>query len=132
MATPRLEGQGFNIIEYEQTSEDWRHRDSLTWQLPAVLIGVGGALVAQALELPAGWVRNAIFFFAAALAVCLTVALWQNLRLQRKDREIIKDIYKNTRRFGFYKVGSILFLLLSVAASAFFVVLVFLSISKQI
>lgn len=29
--------------EYIQESNDWRHRDVLTWQLPSILVGVGGS-----------------------------------------------------------------------------------------
>lgn len=31
--------------DYEQLSDDWRHRDQLTWQLPSVLVAVSGALI---------------------------------------------------------------------------------------
>ncbi len=34
-------------IEYEQLSADWRHRDSLTWQMPAVLLVIAGVLVGE-------------------------------------------------------------------------------------
>jgi len=37
--------------EYNQISEDWRHRDKLTWQLPSVVIVIGSALTAAAFTL---------------------------------------------------------------------------------
>ena len=39
---------GFKKIEYEQLSQDWRHRDILTWQLPSVLVIGTGILVGEA------------------------------------------------------------------------------------
>ena len=41
----------FDQIEYEQLSQDWRHRDLLTWRFPSFLILVEGILVAQAFRL---------------------------------------------------------------------------------
>ena len=38
-------------VEYEQISEDWRHRDNFTWQIPSVIVVIGGALIAAALTL---------------------------------------------------------------------------------
>ena len=109
-------------VRYEQASADWRHRDQLTWQIPAVLVVVGGLLVAEAFTLPSeapGWVRSALFLFAFALSVSLTIALFQNLMLQGKDRAIIEAIDPETKRFGFLKLGSYALLVLSVAICLF-------------
>ena len=61
--------------EYEELSADWRRRDSLTWHMPAVIIAVPGNKVNPCIV-------KATFFFATAFAVCLTFALWQNLKKQ--------------------------------------------------
>ncbi len=109
-------------VRYEQASEDWRHRDQLTWQTPAILVVVGGLLVAEAFKLPAdgpSWVRNALLLFAFGLSISLTLALSQNLVLQGKDRKIIETIDPETERFGFLKIGSLALLILSIAISIF-------------
>ncbi len=109
-------------VRYEQASEDWRHRDRLTWQMPSILIVVGGLLVAEAFKLPddaPSWIRNALLLFAFGLSTSLTLALSQNLVLQGKDRKIIETIDPETERFGFLKIGSLALLILSIAISIF-------------
>ena len=74
-------------LEYEQALEDWRHRDTLTWQMPAVLAVVGGVVVAEAFKLPVGtpiYIRHVLLLFALGLAFSLTIALTQNICLQQK------------------------------------------------
>ena len=109
-------------VRYEQASQDWRHRDQLTWQMPAILVVVGGLLVAEAFKLPddaPSWVRNALLLFAFGLSTTLTLALSQNLILQGNDRKIIETIDPETKRFGFLKRGSFALLSLSIAVSIF-------------
>jgi uncharacterized protein (DUF427 family) len=109
-------------LVYEQASADWRHRDQLTWQMPAVLVVVGGVLVAEAYKLPNEvpfWVRDILLLFAFTLSVSLFVALSQNLLLQRKNRIIIKDINPQTERVGFVRLGSFLLWLLTLAITSF-------------
>jgi len=118
--------------EYIQESNDWRHRDVLTWQLPSILVGVGGILVAQAFDLQDDapqWIRSAILGLAAGLAFCLTVALEQNLRLQGKNATNIRHFYPQTRRVGFSRTGSRLILGLSVIVCVFLIVLFSLSLT---
>ena len=74
-------------VEYEQISSDWRHRDNLTWQIPSILVVVGGALVAGAfgLDIDPCWVkiiRPLLLLFGAFFSVTLDIALVQNLRYQ--------------------------------------------------
>ena len=97
----------FDKIKYEQLCQDWRHRDVLTWQLPSVLILVGGVLVAQAFDLSGEhpWIRSLLLGLGAGLATCLTIALGQNLRLQGADKEAITALLQDTR-FGFFRLGS--------------------------
>ena len=109
--------QRFALEEYIQTSHDWRHRDVLTWQLPSILVVVGGLLVAQAFDLPERapqWIRIIILGFGAGLAFCLTWALLQNLDLQRKNTENLQKLYRQTQRFRFARIGSWLLFWLSV------------------
>lgn len=73
--------------EYSEISTDWRHRDNLTWQLPSILITIGGGLVAAAflLEIDPQYlilVRSILLFFDFSLSFCLTHALGQNILYQ--------------------------------------------------
>lgn len=125
----------FDKIEYEQISQDWRHRDVLTWQIPAVLVVVGGFLVAQAFDMSPtapSWIKNGLLLFAAALAVCLTAALGQNLILQEIDAQNLKRIYSQTQRVCFRRTGSWLLFGLSVVVSVVLIVLLFLSLIGKI
>ena len=74
-------------VEYSQISADWRHRDNLTWQIPSVIVVVGGALVTAAfgLEIDPGWeytVRLILLAIGALFSLMLSIALGQNLRYQ--------------------------------------------------
>lgn len=105
----------FDQIEYEQLSQDWRHRDVLTWRFPSFLILVEGILVAQAFRLSAEhpWIQSVLLGLGAGLAICLTVALRQNLKLQENNADSIeKRLGKDeeTTRFAFCPLGSYLLL----------------------
>ena len=121
-------------IEYIQVSEDWRHRDSLTWQMPTALVVAGGVLIAEAFNLPDQnvWLRPYILLAAFGLAASLTVALWQNLDLQRKNRTLIQKLYPGTERFGFARLGSGLLLALSTLMSVFLAVVAGLAMFGQV
>lgn len=106
-------------IVYKQSSQDWRHRDVLTWQYPAVLVLVGGILVARAFGLQGelSWLRTVLLGIALGLAICLSAALTQNMSLQDKNRDICEKIYEkhsapnrtyyqHTARFTFNRIGS--------------------------
>ena len=114
---------GFARLEYEQASLDWRHRDTLTWQLPTALFAISTFVVTQVLG-PDGpkedWIKTVAVGGAAFLGFILSVALYQNLDLQKKSRELIKrlhtdfkgssELMKNeTDRYSFCRVGSCLF-----------------------
>lgn len=115
-------------IEYQELSADWRHRDTLTWQIPTFMGALIGFLVSKGFEL-IGHVQPlivlAIFIFATGFAVCLTAALWQNLIIQKKDSRMMMSMYKSTERFNFKTIGSLLLLGLSVVLCA---CLIFLSL----
>ena len=66
--------------EYREISTDWRHRDNLTWQLPSIIIIIGGTLVAAAFlfEIDPQYlilIRSTLLLFDALLSLCLTLAL---------------------------------------------------------
>jgi len=111
-------------MEYEQASEDWRHRDSLTWQMPTVLVTAGGVLVVEAIKLlnTHSLLTKLIITLAFLLSFSLTVALRQNLKLQGLDRKIIESVFPETKRFGFLKWGSCMLLGLSIIMSIFLAV----------
>lgn len=102
---------------YSELSADWRHRDSLTWQMPAVLIAVVGLLVSTGFELIGKFSPHLIwliFLFTMLFALCLTAALGQNLLIQGKNTESLKKIISDTHnRFGFLRWGSLLLFILS-------------------
>ena len=111
----RLSDEEFTQLEYEQASEDWRHRDNLTWQIPAVLVAVAGFVVSEvfgASNLSPNWIRPGMLAIAATLGVLLSVALIQNLKLQRKSKDIIKSLH-DTERLEFPLMGSNLLIILS-------------------
>lgn len=123
----------FEKTEYEQLSQDWRHRDVLTWQFPSVLILVGGVLVAQAFGLSGEppWIRSVPLGLGAGLATCLTIALRQNLRLQQANKDAIMALLgkdKYTTRFAFSRLGSCLLLGFSVIVCIVLIVLFFASL----
>ena len=122
-------------LEYQQASEDWRHRDSLTWQIPAVIVVVGSVVIVEAFKLPddiKGGIRTWLFLFSFALAFCLSFALSQNLYLQKRSRDIIEHLNPNTQRFGFTKIGSGLLLLMSWMVCVFLGVLCVLAIFDKL
>ena len=121
-------------IEYQELSADWRHRDTLTWQMPAVIVAVVGLLVSQGFKLigdVASVIVWTIFIFATGFASCLTVALGQNLLIQSKNASSLKSIYGNTTRFAFLPIGSISLLVLCILLTGFlFLFLYMLSVES--
>jgi hypothetical protein len=113
-------------LEYEETSEDWRHRDSLTWQMPAVLVAVGGLLVANTFNLQESTpplIKISILGMTMLFAAFLTVAFRQNLNLQKKNSDVINELNRRTERYKFIRWGSGLFFWLSVAITIFLIAL---------
>lgn len=83
----------WNEIEYDQISGDWRHRDNLTWQIPSVIVTIGGALIAAAFSLNLKpCIKSILLGFGAFLSFCLTFALAQNLWYQMGSGEALKKI----------------------------------------
>jgi len=86
--------------EYKQISEDWRHRDNLTWQLPSVVIVIGSALTAAAFTLDIDLqylyvIRPILLLFGGFLSLCLTYALKENLWYQIGSGEALIKIAQN-------------------------------------
>jgi len=87
----------WNEVEYQQISEDWRHRDNLTWQIPSIIVVIGGALITAAFALNTDpkylcIVRPILLGFGALLSLCLTFALAQNLWYQVGSGEALIKI----------------------------------------
>jgi hypothetical protein len=123
----KLDELKLRVTEYEQLSADWRHRDVLTWQMPAVLLVIAGVLVGEGFDLLNSkvnpWVVETLFAFAAAFAIMLTIALRQNLVLQDENRVNLERINPYTRRFGFPLWGSGTLYYLSFAISGALILL---------
>ena len=116
-------------IEYRELSEDWRHRDSLTWRIFAVIIAVVGVYIPVGFKLLVDVdpvIVRAIFIFATAFAFCLTFALGQNLSIQKKTRDTLICLYRKTERFDSPRIGSFILLGLSVLLTGFLFLLLFL------
>jgi hypothetical protein len=84
-------------IEYNQISADWRHRDNLTWQIPSVIVAVGGALVTAAfgLKIDHEWlytIRLILLAFGASFSLTLSIALGQNLRYQVASESALEKL----------------------------------------
>lgn len=95
-------------IEYQELSADWRHRDILTWQIPTVIVAVTGFLVSKGFELIGHanpLIIQVFFILATGFAFCLTVALWQNLRIQKKHSIEMMSVNISTVRFCFMRIG---------------------------
>ncbi len=124
-----------NEIEYQELSADWRHRDSLTWQMPAVIVAVVGLLASRGFELigvVAPVIVWTIFIFTTGFAVCLTVALGQNLFIQGEGSRKLKRLYRKTARFDFPRVGSFLLLGLCVLLIGCLIILLIISWSEPL
>lgn len=66
--------------------EDWRHRDRLTWQIPSVVVVVGGILLAAAFATDIEEVAKGFLLgFGITLSSFMTTMLAQNLYYQDLD-----------------------------------------------
>lgn len=77
--------------EYNQISEDWRHRDNLTWQIPSVVAAITGGLIVAAFSIDTmnTIIKPTLLGIGAALSLCLTFALAQNLYYQVASGEAL-------------------------------------------
>ena len=82
-----------NNHDYQQLSDDWRHRDQLTWQLPSVLVAITGALIAIVHEFKnLDDVENYLLWGGLFFAGLLTIALGQNLYFQTVAEDLMDAI----------------------------------------
>ena len=79
-------------IDFEQYYEDWRHRDALTWQIPAVTVAIGSGIMIGSYMAEIPWCVKALAFGLGAFFIAsLTVMLAQNLYYQWRDEEHLED-----------------------------------------
>lgn len=83
--------------EYREISNDWRHRDNLTWQLPPVIVVLGGAFISAAFAIQIesdhrDIIRIILLTLGALLSLCLTITLAQNLWYQVGSGEALKRL----------------------------------------
>ena len=80
-----------NEIDFEQYYEDWRHRDILTWQIPAVTVVIGSGIMMGSYMAEIPWYVKALAFGLGAFFIAtLTVMLAQNLYYQWRDEKHLK------------------------------------------
>jgi hypothetical protein len=94
--------------------------------MPAVLLVVGGLLVANTFNLPESTpplIKISILGLAMLFVAFLTVAFRQNLNLQKINSDVINELNRRTERYKFFKWGSWLFFWLSIAITLFLMAL---------
>jgi hypothetical protein len=86
-----------NKVLYAQLSEDWRSRDRITWQLPAVLIVIGGILLVGVYggSGVSGDVKIWLLSLGLLLAWLFTIMLTRNLYLQSVGHDLIKCMHEH-------------------------------------
>lgn len=85
-------------IDFEQYYEDWRHRDILTWQIPAVAATVGGGIIIGSYFAKIPWhIRALAFGLGAFFIATLTVMLAQNLYYQWRDEKHLENYGEKTK-----------------------------------
>lgn len=83
--------------EYKQQSEDWRHRDRTTWQIPTVLIVIGGASIFSAFTVSDNeTVKNIILLIGLLFSWVFTIAFARGIYLQGLSLALLENI-KNDR-----------------------------------
>ncbi|MBA7648870.1 hypothetical protein ES703_56660 [subsurface metagenome] len=79
-------------IDFEQYYENWRHRDTLTWQIPAVAVVIGSGITISSYMAEIPWGVKALAFGLSAFFIAtLTVMLAQNLYYQWRDEKHLED-----------------------------------------
>ena len=69
--------------EYHQLSEDWRHRDVLTWQMPVRIATIaGGSLTLAFTTAETAILKDAYLLMGGTLVLVLSFTLLQNLWFQ--------------------------------------------------
>lgn len=80
--------------EYKQLSEDWRNRDRMTWQIPAFLVGIGGALLVSAFSklVTDESIKNTVLLIALLFSWVFTIFLTRNIYLQVLGQKLLNEI----------------------------------------
>ena len=87
---------------YAQISEDWRHRDNLTWQLPTVLIVITIAIFAVVLTIvdsqnsSCSFLLPVLYIVGFVASFGFTIMLGQNLWYQLGSTFLLKEIENNS------------------------------------
>lgn len=82
-------------MDFKQYYEDWRHRDTLTWQIPAVTVVIGSGIIIGSYMAEIPWCVKALAFgLGAFFSATLTVMLAQNLYYQWRDEKHLEDYRK--------------------------------------
>ncbi len=78
----------FNVnLQYSRFAEDWRHVNTIIWQLPSIAISIMGGLVAVAFNFLEGWPRimllsaGSLFMFVLTIVVARQI-VFANTRLR--------------------------------------------------
>ena len=78
----------FNVdIQYNRFAEDWRHVNTIIWQLPSIAISIMGGIVAVAYHFLEGWPRimllstGSLFMFVLTIVVTRQI-VFANTRLR--------------------------------------------------
>lgn len=81
-------------VKYTQISEDWRNRDNLTWQIPSVLVVIGGILIVSIYGKSeiCSPVRDLLLWIGAIFSGILTITLGQNLYFQTVGEDLMDQI----------------------------------------
>ena len=135
---------------YSEISQDWRHRDNLTWQIPVILFAVTAAIFAAAFKLsePAlnscAFLLPYLYFVGFLVSLAFNVMLIQNLLYQLgsdyalqkleqtasietsnlvSQRMIYPIFKKNWKKLFSHLTGSSMLLLISIFIMIFFIVI---------
>lgn len=96
---------------YEQLSEDWRSRDRITWQIPAVLAVVGGLLLATIFGRVGGLdidnaAKDALLVVGYVFAFLLVLLLARNLYLQAVGADLMQEIKRGGKQLEEARIGA--------------------------
>jgi hypothetical protein len=82
------ENRNINVeIQYNRFAEDWRHVNTIIWQLPSIAISIMGGIVAVAYNFLEGWPRvmllstGSLFMFVLTIVVARQI-VFANTRLR--------------------------------------------------
>jgi len=94
-------GNGISDSELlRQCWEDWRHFDSLIWQIPSLSVAIVGGLLAIAYyAIQETTERGLVILLAALFLLVMTLALYKHRYFQEKRTTIIMKLWPKNRDF---------------------------------